>query len=458
MILRWLTLLTLLLSYFGTFSQTLERKAFLGVAMKEIPDSIKTKQPNVNGVYISYVFPNSTADYAKLRKGAILTKINDVPIKIKTDAIKTMDHFRKGDVLKIDYFFNGVKKTETVEAIGKPQETSESADIYYDYVDFQGCKLRSILYTPIGKVNCPVVFFIQGYSCSSVEQPFYKNSPYLKFYEDLVNSGYAVYRLEKAGVGDSESSFDCMQMGFQSECLTFKQAYHSLIKNPKIDSTNIFLFGHSVGGIIAPVLAEEYSPKGIISYGTVVKSWFEYLIDVKWEQGNIWKRSAVETSKNLRGFIPFWYDLLIEKKTSQEILKNEQHRTFLTEQGLLEDFSNGYYLNRSLIYWQELNEVNVVEKWANTSTHVLCLHGEFDIQALNAKWAYMITDIASADSQYKANLNILSNTDHGFVYFENMDENTKILDVNGYHNYSMNNYSSVVAENAIKWMDAAKKK
>lgn len=456
--LRWLILFIVLFPCIGSFSQTLERRAFLGVAMKEIPDSIKTKNPKIVGVYVSYVFPNSTADHAKLSKGAILTKINDVPIKIKTDAIKTMEHFREGDLFKIDYFFNGLEKTEIVKAVGKPLESSESVDIYYDYVDFRGCKLRTILYSPKGKVNCPVVFFIQGYSCSSVEQPFYKNSPYIKFYEDLVNSGYAVYRMEKAGVGDSESSFDCMQMGFQSECSTFKQAYRSLIKNPKIDSTNVFLFGHSVGGIIAPILADEYSPKGIIAYGTVVKSWFEYLIDMKWEQGTIWKRSAVETSKNLRAFIPFWYDLLMEKENNKEILQNEQHRTFLAEQGLLEDIKNGYYLNRSLAYWQELNEIDVCEKWANTSTHVLCLHGELDIQALSAEWAYLITDIVKRNSQYNAEFSILSNTDHGFVYFENMDENTKILDTNGYHNYSQNNYSSIVSENAIKWMDTTRKK
>ncbi|SMO91855.1 Pimeloyl-ACP methyl ester carboxylesterase [Saccharicrinis carchari] len=439
------------------FSQTLERRAFLGVVMKEIPDSIKAKNPIINGVYVNYIFPNSTANHTKLCKGAILNKINDVPIRTKADAIKTMNNIREGDFLIINYTFNGLEKAETIIAVGKPFEISESADVYYDFVDFQGCKLRTILHKPKGKVNCPVVFFIQGYSCLSVEQPFYKNSPYLKFYEDLVNSGYAVYRLEKAGVGDSESSFDCMQMGFHSECSTFKQAYQSLIKNPKIDSTNIFLFGHSVGGIIAPILAEEYSPRGIIAYGTVVKSWFEYLIDVKWEQGYIWKKSAVQISKNLRGFIPFWYDLLIQKENSQEILKNMKHKSFLTEHGLLEDFKNERYLNRSLVYWQELNEINVCEKWAYITTHVLCLHGEFDIQALNTEWAHMIRDIVSTNSPNKADIYIVSNTDHDFVYFENMDKNTKILDSNEYHNYSMKNYSTVVAENAINWMDATRK-
>lgn len=456
MTLRWFFLF-ILLSPCLTFSQTLERKAFLGVEMKEIPDSIKVKNPNINGVYINYVFPNSTAGHAKLCKGAILSKINDVPIKIKNDAIKIMDSIRDGDFLKINYFYSGLEKTDTIKAVGKPIESSETADIYYDYINFEGSKLRTILYTPKGKVNCPVVFYLQGYSCSSVEQPFYKNSPYLKFFEELVKSGYALYRMEKAGVGDSESSVDCMQMGFHSECSTFKQAYQSLIKNPKIDSTNIFLFGHSIGGIIAPILAEKYPPKGIIAYGTVVKSWFEYLIDVKREQDNILKKSAIQTSEKLRGFIPFWHDLLIERANSQDIVKNENHRVFLAEQGLLEDLKNGYYLNRSIVYWQELNEIDICEKWAHVSTHVLCLHGEFDIQALNSEWAHMITDIVSFNSRYKADQSILPNTDHGFVYFENMGKNTEVLDSNEYHNYSLKNYSSVVAENAINWMDATRK-
>jgi len=43
-----------------------------------------------------------------------------------------------------------------------------------------------------------------------------------------------------------------------------------------VDQDNVFIVGHSMGGVFAPILAAEFPVKGIAVYGTVVKTWTEY--------------------------------------------------------------------------------------------------------------------------------------------------------------------------------------
>ena len=50
------------------------------------------------------------------------------------------------------------------------------------------------------------------------------------------------------------------------------------LKMPEIDSENIFLFGHSLGGVTAPLIAAEVPVRGIINYGSVATTWYEYLL------------------------------------------------------------------------------------------------------------------------------------------------------------------------------------
>jgi pimeloyl-ACP methyl ester carboxylesterase len=51
----------------------------------------------------------------------------------------------------------------------------------------------------------------------------------------------------------------------------------SLIK--EVDSGNVFIFGHSMGGAFGPMIAVEDQVKGLVVYGVAAWTWFEYVLD-----------------------------------------------------------------------------------------------------------------------------------------------------------------------------------
>lgn len=91
-----------------------------------------------------------------------------------------------------------------------------------------------------------------------------------------VKAGYAVVRVEKPGIGESEGTKRLRSPQLSKDLTAFQNAFAFFKKLPFIDSTQVFLFGHSQGGITAPLLAAKtkFKPRGILVYGTVVKPWF----------------------------------------------------------------------------------------------------------------------------------------------------------------------------------------
>jgi esterase/lipase len=46
-----------------------------------------------------------------------------------------------------------------------------------------------------------------------------------------------------------------------------------------VDPSNVFIFGHSMGGVMAPLLAADVPVRGIIAYGTTSRTWTEYMLE-----------------------------------------------------------------------------------------------------------------------------------------------------------------------------------
>ncbi len=440
---------------FGAYTQELKRKASLGITMIPMTDSIAVANnfEKGKGIYISQVLPNSTASNLGMIDGAILTKINGHEINNIRMLISEITNLLADDKISMTYFQEGKLNTKQTKAIARPLEEFEQAAIYYEQVNYEGNKLRSILYTPKGVENPPVVYFLQGYVCESTEFANTPNFTIKKLINDWVMAGYAVYRVEKAGMGDSQCDKGCMDLDFNEEVEGFRQGYLSLQKNPLIDRENIFLFGHSMGGIIAPILANEFKPKGVITYGIIINTWFEYMQEMSRVKGELYNVPFAEIEREVRKSIPFWYDLLMTNKTNVEILENETIRNTLKEEGILEEFAAGYFMDRHYTYWQTLNKISLVDTWLTVESNVLAVYGEFDIEALNANHVKTIAAIVNSKHPGKGAYAIIPNTDHGFVHFESMEEKINSHITGEYRHRLRDSYDSGVANATAKWMN-----
>ena len=113
-----------------------------------------------------------------------------------------------------------------------------------------------------------------------------KNKVRGRLISHYVEAGFLVYLAEKPSLGEGAvSAKACKDMTYPEEVAAFDAAFDGLASRADVDAKNIFLFGHSLGGQTAPLIAQNREVKGIITYGIHAKPWFEFMIDLAREQG-----------------------------------------------------------------------------------------------------------------------------------------------------------------------------
>lgn len=434
------------------FSQQLARKAFLGIQMTPLTEEIKTEQnyKQDHGIFVLKVVPEGTFGAMGLSGEMVLQEINGQEVSANAEVFAALEDLRAGDPLEVEIFANGKVTKHSGTAVGKPKEDHPDAEVEYGEVSYKDNVLRSLLYLPKGVKNPPVVFYLQGYTCQSIEMP--DQIPMKRLLNDWIKAGYAVYMVEKPGLGDSRCKTGCMDIDFPQELTAFSQAYATLSQHDKIDRDNIFLFGHSMGGVIAPFLANERPPKGVIVYGTVGKTWYEYMKDVFTEQELMFGATEEEVAENKKQSFPFLDDLMKSDLTNEEILAQKSYASYLEENTIKDDLARGYYIYRHYLFWRSLYDVDIPGAWSKVTSDVYVMHGEYDVQAIHPRFASMIADNVNAHKG-KASFDEIPDTDHVFLKFDSMEENITALTDGSYRQMMATRYNPAVATYSLDWMD-----
>ena len=244
----------------------------LSTAQKNgLPDSLRFQVVNV--------IAGSTAEELKMNIGDILLSINGIEIRQASDFSDKKITTREGDPITVTVKRNGKTLNLKGKSIANPKEKSDSLTIEYSSFDFAGGKIRSIYLLPKTAGKKPAILFIPGYTCASIDN-LNETNVYHKLLYGLAKKGYVVMRAEKPGVGDSQGTPNCDEIDFMTEVESFRHALQALKEHPEVDTNNIFIFGHSMGGMEAPFVADGNQVKGIITMGITIKNWHEYLTEM----------------------------------------------------------------------------------------------------------------------------------------------------------------------------------
>src|SRR5206468_3385951 len=178
-----------------------------------------------------------------------------------------------------------IESTLPRKAKGHP-EAYPNAIVMYDSVTApDGKHLRTIITKPRGaKKKLPVIFVAGWLSCDSVEAPAdTKDESGLVFRGLAQLQEFALFRMDKQGVGDSEG--DCGETDFESELTAYRAAFRAVKNYDFIDANRIYILGISNGGGFAPLVpesdAEQAQVRGYISIGGWVKTWFEHMLEIE---------------------------------------------------------------------------------------------------------------------------------------------------------------------------------
>lgn len=446
--------IVLLLSLpFNMNSQELARKGSLGALLGPISKDIQaqTHAPSREGTYLQRVIPNSTAASLGLKAGDIVLKINEEPIENSSKAVQIARTFVADQKLKVEVWRKGKRQTLSGKIKGKPLEQSPVAQIVYDAVPFADGMLRSILHKPKADGQFPLVVFMQGFDCGSIDAYHDNAGPVRKMVDGLVEKGFAVYRVEKPGVGDSKGSLECENIDYEQELAAFDTALGELKKYKFIDQENIFYFGHSLGGITAPILAAKHHPKGVMVYGTVLKSWHEYMHEVHREQAIKRGDDFIRLDANTRAVAPLLAEFFLMKKSPTELAKNPDYLA-LMHNGIMA-FQQDRLFGRHYTFWQDLNDQNQAKAWKEAGVYTLALYGEYDLQAISAEAAENIAALVNAYHPGKGQAMIIPKTEHAFAKVPSMEEYVQMRNAGVFNRqYMTQNFNKDIVEIISEWM------
>lgn len=366
--------------------QSLQRKGTFGATLEAAPEG--------KGIIVRSVFEQTTASQLGIEEGDVLIQVNGTHFSDVGPLVDAIGTWRQGETLKLEVLRNGSSQKMKGKVAGKPFETSEFGEVIYGEVNFDGGKLRSILELPHGIDNPPVMAFLPGIGCGSLDYPYRNNTPVKLLVESLVKAGIAVYRVEKPGMGDSQGTQDCLEMTFNYEVDAFDAAISTLEKTPGVDHDHIFLFGHSLGVVSAPLIASRHSVAGIIAWGGISSTWYEYSLKLLRDQRVLRGDDFAEIEADFRIRQPFNYDFLVQKMSPEELAKNPAY-TQMVEDQFQDDTWHGIH---HYTYFYDLADVNILSAYKEAGCPVLALAGEHDIHTVDTRWA---GEIAQAVNYYR---------------------------------------------------------
>jgi pimeloyl-ACP methyl ester carboxylesterase len=393
------SLLLVLFCYLTAVSQPLPRKCWFGARL--ISESS-------GGVKVTQVV-GGTSQNAGLQVNDILTKINDNPINQPADVAHNMTKWFENDPISFQIIREGKTLTIPSKVKGRNRETTTKGSILYDRIPFRGGQLSVIINKPEGNGKFPAVLFIPGYTCSSVDG-LTPDHPYGHIVNAFHQAGFVVVRVEKSGLGDSQNTPDCSTTTLMDEVASFTAGFQKMKTLPYVDADQLFVFGHSMGGIIAPAISAVEKVKGTIVYGTTAKSWFEYQLEMNRLQLKLAQTPPLEYEQKCRIQGEIAYEYFIQKKELSTIATDPAKKAVLETDWQYN--GKDMIFERNQEYWRQIQEYPLLENWKNTTGKVLVLFGESDFQAFSLADHEQIVSTVNYYHPEAAQLKTFPKTDH----------------------------------------------
>jgi pimeloyl-ACP methyl ester carboxylesterase len=378
----------------------LPRKAYLGVRLAPLPTGA--------GVLIEAVVPDTAAAAGGIRQGDVLLAMAGRTVSGVADVMTAIASMSAGQELEVTLLRAGRQMMLPVTLKERPRDRGGNFDVLYHHVVSGGARIRTIVTRPHASTRQPALVLIQGLGPTTVDQPLNGPDPYSRILNELARSGYVTVRVEKPGIGDSEGG-PFSDLDFQTELDTYRQALIAVRKYSFVDADNVFIFGHSMGGVFGPIIASEMPIKGIAVYGTVAKTWTEYFLENWRRQSLLTGNDPAQMDSMLRDLAALLHDLLVDHKGPDEILRARPH----SRSTLAKLAPGGRIDGRALPFWSQLAARNLPEYWAKGNAHVLAVWGRHDFVATEADHPFIV-EIVNKARIGKGTYIALEGSDHAF--------------------------------------------
>ena len=223
--------------------------------------------------------------------------------------------------------------------------------------------------------------------------------------------GFAMVRLEKPGVGDSEG--DCAQTDFKPELAAYRVAFQHLKDYAFVAPDRIFLFGMSNGGGFAPLVADGAPVKVYVVDGGWIKTWFEHMLEMERRRLALAGHPPGEINILMRSVATLYSAYLLDGQPPQEVFAKHPDLRKLWEGP--DDRQYG----RPTSYYQQLQDLNLMAAWSAVRVPVLALHGEYDWIMSRGDFELLV-ELVNHNKEGSAELIELPHTGHTFEHYASL--------------------------------------
>jgi len=293
---------------------TLPRRVFLGARLAA--DDGDAFGPD--GARIDGVIDGGVAAAAGVIAGDVLRALDGAPVRSMAElaaALRT-----EATELALDLVRAGTPMT-----LRAPRLEAAREEATYGQLDVPGARLRTIV--TAGDADL-VILVVPGIACTSVE-----TGPLAALAQAWARAGLASLRFDRRGVGDSDGGA-CGDVDLATELADQRLA----LARARTLAARVVVFGHSVGGMTAALLAAD-GVDGVIVYGTSPVRWLD----------------CVTASQRRQGV-------------------DDEPRLAALRARILADGASG----RSAAYHAQLDALDLPAAWRAVTAPTLVLHGEHD--------------------------------------------------------------------------------
>ena len=360
-----------------------------------------------------------TSQALKLQKDDIITQMGNSPIAVWTELPEKFRSYKLDDLMEVKIIRNKKEMKLRAKVVGRAFETDDNAEVIYDQAAYKEGQLRVIINKPKKEGRMPAMLFIPGYTCSSIDNLTFDH-PYKRIVDAYVDAGYVTLRIEKSGLGDSKNTPACESCNLLDEIENFEVGLKKLKSLPFVDTSRIIIFGHSMGGIVAPAISARNRVAGVVVYGTTAKSWFEYQLEMYRVQNALAGMNPIEVEKSVLEQYDLNYRFFMKKEKLEDMAKSPEADSILRTVWGYD--GKGKIYDRNAEYWRQIQDYPHLENWKNTGAKVLVQFGESDFQAFSKADHEQIVNTVNHFHPGHAVLKTYPLTDHFFARSGSMKE------------------------------------
>lgn len=420
------------------YGQHAQRKALMGMMGKA----------GDGGIIIDSILPGFTFEALGARKGDKLISLNNAAMSDWATYARLSSSVRTGDQVTIKLIRNSESIGLTGKAVMRPYEKSDDADILYDWVPFRSGYLRTITRKPKAATDLPCILYIPGYGCGSIEN--YSNSYNGKLINAWLKAGYAVVTIEKSGLGDSYDCEPCGEVDLVTDIQSFDVGYRYMEKLPFVNTKRLYVWGHSMGGVIAPEVAKLHQPKGVMVFGATFRPWSEFLLEMHRVQKPLLENQTMQQTETfIRKIQKIYYEFFVLKKSPAQLHENAEYRELVASELNYKSGSNDMW-GRHWRYWQQIDSLNLTQSWQQLTCPVLIVHGETDYEQCSIVEPKFMQQAINSVHPGNASMVIIPELDHFMMKsssWETARDNFRA------QQYMKGNFNNALAEETVRWLN-----